>query len=130
MDWTLELDGSEVQRTELEDGQLCLRFSAALVRQGHGAAGEEGHIKGLELRFGQVSLAGDEPDWALCMGALSGSILTIRGAPHRHIALPFNSTGDVRAELNFRSGTTLLLSATSVQCLMPQDPRFQTSYAC
>lgn len=130
MDWTLELDGSEVQRTELKDGQLWLRFSAALVRKGRGAAVEEGHVKDLELRFGHVTLAGLGPDWSLCMGALSDCTLNFNGALQRHIALPFEATGDVRAEFNFRSGTTLLLSATSVQCLLPEDPSFQTSYAC
>ncbi|RZL00598.1 MAG: hypothetical protein EOP36_15125 [Rubrivivax sp.] len=128
MDWTFEFQGSEVQWTEVSGGQVCLRFSAAAVRQGLGAALEDGHVKGLELRFTQAVLTGgDQP---LCMGALSNSTLTIDGVAHRHIPVPFTASGEVRAELHFRSGTILSLSSTGVQCLPPAAPHFQVSYAC
>lgn len=128
MDWTLEFHGSEVQWTEVTDGQACLRFSAAAVRQRVDGALEEGHVKGLELRFSGVTAAAGDP--ALCLGALSDSLLTINGVRHRHIPVPFEALGDVRAEFNFKSGTTLALSAGAVHGLPPAAPHFQTSYAC
>jgi hypothetical protein len=131
LNWTLELQGSEVQWAEaLEEGLLRLRFSAAavVVRQPAGAASEEGHVKGLELQFDQAVVTGGDP--RDCIGALSDCSLHIDGVPQRHIPLPFEATGGVLAEFNFRSGSRLTLSARAVHCLPPADARFQTSYAC
>jgi hypothetical protein len=128
MNWTLELQGSEVQWAKLSSGQLCLHLSAAAVRRGHGSEAEDGHVKGLALRFSAVTLIEGDP--ADCMGALSDSIVHIQGVRHRHLALPCDATGDVRAEFLFRSGSSLVLRATALQCLPPAGARFLPSYAC
>ncbi|MBA4109961.1 MAG: hypothetical protein C0487_10260 [Leptothrix sp. (in: Bacteria)] len=128
MDWTLELQGSEVQFTEVRGEHLCLRFSAALVRQGRSAFhAEVGHVKGVELRFVQATWAGE---LVLCAGALSDSAVTVAGVPHRELLVGWSALGDIQAELNFRSGATLTISAQAVHCQAPADPQFQTSYAC
>jgi hypothetical protein len=128
MDWTLELHGSEVQLTETADQQVRLRFSAALVRQGAGTFNaEEGHVKGVELRFDQASWKGELP---LCIGALSDSSVMVNGVRHRQLPLGWSASGIISAEFSFRSGTTLVVSAQAVQCQAPDDPCFVTSYAC
>lgn len=131
MDWTLELHGSEVLSTEADDErQLRLRFSAALVRPTQGTSlDDEAYVKGVDLLFTQATWTGE---LALCVGALSDSAVAIghQGAVLRHLALGFSATGRIRAEFNFRSGTTLAVSAGSVRCLPPDDPRFVPSYAC
>lgn len=129
-DWTLELHGSEVQWTELDDGQLRLRLSAALVhRRTKQAPEEEGHVKGLELRFTCAQVI--EADLAACLGALSASTVVVDGVRHRRLPLPFDAAGDIRAELDFKSGTTLILSARSVHCAAPEDgTAFRPAYAC
>jgi len=128
MNLTLELQGSEVQWARSHGDEVRLRFSAAAVRQGQGMAIEEGHVKGLELHFDHAM--GLDGDLAWCMGALSDSTLHVDGLPHRGMPLPFQATGDVRAELNFRSGATLRVSARAVHCVPPADACFHTSYAC
>lgn len=128
VDWSLELHGSEVHWTRWLEGELRLRFSAAVVRQGVGRAMEEGHVKGLELCFPEATwVSGDA---ALCLGALGACSLSLHGMPHQHITLPLQFEGEVQAEFTFRSGTTLVLSARGAKCLPPLDARFQTSYAC
>lgn len=128
MDWTLELHGSEVQLTDTTDQHLRLLFSAALVRQGTRAFhAEEGHVKGVVLRFEQATWTGELP---LCIGALSDSAVTVDGVVHRHLPVGWSASGGISAEFNFRSGTTLTVSARTVHCQNPDDPRFVTSYAC
>ncbi len=128
MDWTLDFHGSEVQWAKVADQQLRLRFSAALVRPGSGTAQlDEAYVKGVELLFSRANWTGE---LALCVGALSGSTLAVNGALLRRIALVFKATGGVRAEFAFSSGATLAVSAESVQCTAPPDPRFVASYAC
>lgn len=128
MDWALELQGSEVQFTEVLGEHLCLRFSAALVRQGSNALhAEVGHVKGVELRLVQAMWIGE---LALCTGALSDSLVIVDGVVRRELPVGWSAHGDIQAELNFRSGTTLTVSAQAVHCEAPADPHFQTSYAC
>lgn len=128
MDWTLELQGSEVQFTEVLGEHLCLRFSAALVRQGPSAFhAEVGHVKGVELRFTHATWAGE---LALCAGALSDSTVTVAGVARRELPVGWSAPGGIQAEFNFRSGTTLTVSAQAVHCQAPPDPHFQPSYAC
>ncbi|MDO9002111.1 MAG: hypothetical protein Q7V20_01515 [Aquabacterium sp.] len=129
MDWTLELQSSEVQLTDTADQQVCLCFSAALVRQGEADTfhAEEGHVKGVVLRFDQVTWTGDVP---LCIGALSDSFVMVDGVLHRHLPVGWSASGTINAEFNFRSGTTLTVLAQAVHCQAPDDPLFVTSYAC
>jgi hypothetical protein len=108
MSWTLTFDGSEVQGTEGVDGQLRLRLSAACVAGWQDAQAASGYLKPAELVFTGASWQGD---LALCMGALSGGVLSAPGAgPRQQVPLPW--------------------SAVSVDCRCPDGAQFVESYAC
>jgi hypothetical protein len=128
MNWTLTFDGSEVQGTEGMDGHLRLLLSAACVEGWQDAQAASGYLKPAELVFTGASWQGD---LALCMGALSGGVLSAPGAgPRKQVPLPWSARGPVQAEFTFRSGAVLCVSAVSVDCRCPDGAQFVESYAC
>ena len=118
-----DFSDSEVRRVEAQGPRLRVVFSAAQVRRGATA----GYAQSLEMVFEQATWTAA---LAECIGRLRDGHVTVAGARQSRLALPFESSGVLTAELVFGNGTLLSVRAASLLCRFTGDPQFLESMAC
>lgn len=126
MDWLLDLADSEVAAVvDLADG-LCLRFSAAAVRQRTGALA--GHARGVELLLGGVSPP--RPPLEGCLGRLAQGRVTVDGQWLPRLALPGEWRAAIELDLTFANHSALCLRGRSLVCRFVGEANCRESLAC
>ena len=130
MNTALEFHDSNVLTVEADAGSVRVLFSAAYVHRSERTPGidsGDGYVQEVVLHITNATWKGLPEE---CVGKISDGDLLIAGAPLRLVPLPFEATGEVRLELQFTNGATLLASGTSVRLRHLDEPRFVERFAC
>jgi hypothetical protein len=130
MDLMLAWADAEVRSVQADGDALCIHFAAVPAQplsDGRALASEAGYARAVALVLARARWEGDLAD---CIGRLREGRLQIDGLWRSQLALPFDGTTAVRAELLFGNGTPLTVSAQALQCRWIAGPDFAESYAC
>lgn len=112
---TIEFHDSSVAAARLVAGVLEPSLSPAYIHRSLGTSGVdsgEGHIGEVVLQFPDATVSGK---LSAARGRIRDGALSVNGASHTLVPLPFASTTSASLSLAFESGATLEVQGPSVQ---------------
>jgi len=130
MKHSLVFADSEVVSVTATAKTIRLRFSAAHVIRSDIADSSqpvEGFARGVELLLAGASL--DKAEGEL-IGSLAQGRVEIDGEWSSSLALPSSAQGHVTLELAFANQSSLVLTASGIECRYEGEPNFSESLFC
>jgi|SRR6185437_15815677 len=129
MNQSVEFHDSVLGHAEKSGDLIALHFSRAYIHRSAGEPGVnagDGLVQPLLLSFSGASYVGN---LEAASGWVSDGYVSVSGNRYSLVPLPFNQTGEVRAEFVFTSGLTLSISASSVCSKLLGEPRWVERFA-
>ena len=127
MNAALEFHDSEVERITFVDGLLSVLFSEAYIHQSEGEPGVDpgnGYLQAIDLVFTEAKILGSIESY----GDLSDGSVVMDGINFQLIPVPFKATGSISAQLVFKDGSVISLSARSIACQPIGPAKWLESY--
>ena len=121
---SIQLDGSIIDRVEVEDGLLRVRFSRAIIIKTMTGSSE----RTLWWQAGDLLLEAPDVESALPAGSVTcaggdidDNIYTYRDM----IPLPLESRGNIRCDLKLIGGGSLVATGRGIRVQMHDTPKYQ-----
>jgi hypothetical protein len=117
MNTALEFHDSDIESINSAGDSLCVAFSNAYIHYSTGKPGfdaGDGYDQAIQLVFKDARFIRDLSE---CKGRLSNGSLYVNSTELSVISVPCHFSGVVRAEFLFASAATLVVHASSVECI-------------